>query len=248
MKKRMYIPLLVLLLFFTKITLLSNVNITSASPSLIKIVALGDSITYGVGDPLKKGYIIRLKDKLEHYFGTRIYIRNFGIPKYKTNQTLDQLKDKKIIKAVEKSDYIILYIGTNDFRKSADHHFEQIDPVNMKVGKEIYSKNLRQILTNIRQHSSVPIFVLGLYDPYTDYENNEQIHQLITSWNHEIKEVVSNYPHAVFVQTLDLFQGVPKDVNFSDSLHPNPNGYDKISTRLFENIILNTENSKGKSS
>ncbi len=61
----------------------------------IAIVALGDSITYGTGDPLKKGYIGRFNERFERLKGTPLHIYNCGIPGYTTGNLLEQLKNKK---------------------------------------------------------------------------------------------------------------------------------------------------------
>ena len=45
-----------------------------------------------------------------------------------------------------------------------------------------------------------------------------------------------------FVPTLDLFKNKPKKRYFSDSLHPNPAGYQLIADRLFKKFSYLEEN------
>ncbi len=44
------------------------------------IIALGDSLTYGIGDKTEQGYIGQLQKKLNQHSDLSLSIRNFGIP------------------------------------------------------------------------------------------------------------------------------------------------------------------------
>jgi lysophospholipase L1-like esterase len=239
MKTYSFFTFIILILLLTMITIIYKVNISLANPHVLRSVALGDSITYGTGDPAKKGYIVRFKEQFEQYMDTPVHVTNFAKPKLQTNHLLNQLKDKKVKKTIQQSNYIILYIGTNDFRKSAEYKFDQINLNKINQGKNIYSQNLYHILTEIRKnHYSAPIIVMGLYNPYTEYKNHKQLHVLINKWNNEINNVIAHFDNIWFVPTLDLFHGTPKENYFSDSIHPNAAGYQLITNRLLEKIIL----------
>ena len=216
-----------------------SIQVSSSNTGSIKIVALGDSIAHGTGDPLNKGFVVRFKEQFEEYKNVTILLSNYGIPKYTTEDILRQLNDETIKKEIEGSNYLILNIGKNDFRASADYKFEQINPDKMNEGKKEFSQNLLQIIFNIRkENANVPIFVMGLYNPYTEGKNNLQFFKLINNWNKEISLVLSRFERCVFVPTLDLFKDEPKERYFTDSIHPNEAGYQLISERLFEEIIL----------
>lgn len=210
----------------------------SSETKTINLVALGDSITHGVGDPEKKGYIDGVKVKLEETQNTSVKVTNFAIPRYSTDKVLEQLQDKKINAKIKKASYIILYIGTNDFRKSANHQFNPLDVKKVNEGKVTFTANLNKILDNIRRDNPrAPIFVLGLYQPYVEYSNHKEILSTIKGWNNEIVKVAGNFDSTYFVATLDLFQDKSKSTYFSDSLHPNPAGYKLIANRLTETVL-----------
>ncbi|MDF2788776.1 MAG: hypothetical protein K0S80_1874 [Neobacillus sp.] len=216
----------------------TGIRSSSASTKVINLVAIGDSITHGVGDPEKKGYIEGVKVKLEEKLRAPVKVSNFAIPRYSTDKVLVQMRDKKITAQIKKANYIILYIGTNDFRKSANYQFNPLDVKQINKGKVTFTTNLYNIIENIKKDNSVaPIFVLGLYQPYVEYSNQEEILNTIKLWNDEIVKVADHFEHTYFVPALDLFQDKPKGSYFSDSLHPNPAGYQLITDRLSEKIV-----------
>jgi lysophospholipase L1-like esterase len=231
MKNIIFLLSIILILFGTY----TGLSGSSASTKVINLVALGDSITHGIGDPAKKGYIEGVKVKLEDIQNTPVKVSNFAIPRYSSDKVIEQLQDKKINAQIEKANYIILYIGTNDFRKSANHQFYPLDVKRVNEGKGKFITNLYKILEHLREeNSAAPIFVLGLYQPYVEYPNQQEILSMIKLWNNEILNVVGDYEQTYFVPTLDLFQNKPKSTYFSDSLHPNPAGYQLIAERLSE--------------
>ncbi|MDF2903669.1 MAG: GDSL-like lipase/acylhydrolase [Bacillus sp. (in: firmicutes)] len=212
---------------------------SSVQRNVLAVVALGDSITYGTGDPLNKGYIGRFNEQFERLKGTPVHINNYGIPGYTAENLIEQLKSEKIKKEIQESNYIIVYIGTNDFRRSAKYQFNPINLKKMKDGRSDFSRNLQQILEEIRnENGSAPIIMMGLYNPYTQYKNHKQILAEINKWNKDITKVSSYYEPNMFVPTIDLFEGKPKKRYFSDSLHPNAAGYELISNRLFEKMLI----------
>jgi lysophospholipase L1-like esterase len=234
MKNYFFVFCIILILFGTY----TGIRGSSASTKVINLVALGDSITHGIGDPAKKGYIEGVKVKLQETQKTPVKLSNYAIPRYSADQVLEQLQDKTINAQIKKANYIILYIGTNDFRKSANHQFNPLEVKKINEGKAIFTTNLNKILENIRNNNpGAPIFVLGLYQPYVEYSNRNKILSTIKDWNDGMIQVAGNFDRTYFVPTLDLFQDKPKSTYFSDSLHPNPAGYQLIADRLSKKIV-----------
>ncbi|MDR7077022.1 lysophospholipase L1-like esterase [Neobacillus niacini] len=234
MKNYFFLFCIIFILFGTY----TSIQGSSARTEVINLVALGDSITHGTGDPAKKGYIEGVKVNLEKVMNTPIQVSNFAVPRYTTEKILEQQLDKKINKQLKKADYIILYVGTNDFRKSADYQFSPLNRNKINRGKVSFTTNLYKILENVRkENSAAPIFVLGLYQPYVEYKNHPEVQKIIEEWNVEIVKVTGEFSQTTFVPTLDLFQNKPKEMYFSDSLHPNPAGYQLIADRLYEKVL-----------
>ncbi|MFE8704212.1 GDSL-type esterase/lipase family protein [Cytobacillus sp. FJAT-54145] len=217
-------------------------KIYSQNSGRLHVVSLGDSITYGTGDPLKKGYTERFKEQYTLQKGIPVHLDNFGVPKYTTEDLLEQLNNQKVMNKIQKADYITLYIGTNDFRKSAERKFDTINIDNLEVGKNKYANNVNTILEKIRTETDAHVFVLGLYHPYTEFKNDQQLLTLIHQWNEEINKTITQFEGTTFIPILDLFQNSPKEDYFADSLHPNSAGYQQIANRVLEKVLLYENN------
>ncbi|WP_203557014.1 GDSL-type esterase/lipase family protein [Bacillus sp. B15-48] len=225
----------VILFCFTLVILGATIHYSSARSADLKLTALGDSITHGTGDPSKQGYMERVKALLEKKKNVAVQISNFAVPKYTTDNILAQLDRDKINKEIKAADYLILYIGTNDFRRSAGYNFNKIDEKRMGIGEAKFTANLHKILEHLRnKNQTAPILVLGLYHPYHESEDAKKILQLIEHWNEEIHTVTNGYTQTYFVPTLDLFT---TNNHFSDALHPNSAGYQLIADRLYEVML-----------
>lgn len=85
------------------------------SKAKLQIVALGDSLTAGTGDNTGKGYVGRVREKLEKETGKPVFVlNNLAIPGYKSDQLLADLALKKTQDALAQADIILLTIGGND--------------------------------------------------------------------------------------------------------------------------------------
>lgn len=162
---------------------------------------------------------------------------NYAIPKYTSDDILEQLQDEEILEQLNKATYMVLYIGTNDFRKSTDHKFNPLNKKMLITERLTFSNNMHKVLKIMkRENPTAPIFVLGLFHPYVEFQNQQEILSLIEQWNSEIIDIINNFERTLYVPTLDLFKDKPKKLYFSDSLHPNPAGYQLIADRLFSHL------------
>lgn len=194
------------------------------------ITAFGDSLTYGKGARSEQGYIGQLEKQLNQRKNHTYQIHNYGIPGQQSEGVLKQLGNIKISEKINESDYIILYIGTNDFRYSSGGNFLTLNKEKLNQQKADYINNIHTIVKAIRSlNKEVPIIVLGLYNPFPD---KNEIDAYINDWNTNLKREIIQTNHVQFIPTNDLFQHEDKKQYFSDALHLNHEGYKKIADRL----------------
>ncbi|WP_416729320.1 GDSL-type esterase/lipase family protein [Fictibacillus sp. JL2B1089] len=200
----------------------------------LKVVALGDSLTYGVGDPSKTGYIGIVKRNIQQQTGRNVIINNFGISGQRSDQLLRQLDNGVVIKSLRQADHIFVFIGTNDFRKAAGWNFRQLPQQKLVLGKEKLRNNLSKTLTVVRENNSfAPVYVLGLYNPYFGKEYDPTAADSIKSWNEAIVESSKESTLTKYISTFELYENVEKELYFSDSIHPNRRGYNRLGNWVY---------------
>ncbi|WP_223702345.1 DUF459 domain-containing protein [Sutcliffiella deserti] len=196
-----------------------------------RIIALGDSLTYGIGDQSGNGYVENLEQHLKEKKKTNILVENYGIPGQKTNGLLKQVKQLNIVGSLENVDYFIIFIGTNDLIESNGGDLTELDYAKLADGQDDFEENLNEILTIIRaENNDAPLLFLGLYNPYP---NSQKIEEIILEWNERSKTIIANYENSKFIPTNDLFHKKSSDY-FSDALHPNKKGYDLLTEKIIE--------------
>lgn len=196
------------------------------------VVALGDSLTRGTGDDSGKGYIGYLVDELEEKSEEKITIHNFGVKGYRSNQLLDQLKQREIQRKIQSADYILITIGGNDLFQSGQT-FLQMDEQKIAQAKESYMKNLEAILKEVRtMNDSAVIFHIGLYNPFIDLNDSKLTTKIVRDWNYDSNQLLDQNEKAVYVPTFDLFQLSVNDYLYTDKFHPNAEGYRLIAERV----------------
>ncbi|MCQ6266677.1 GDSL-type esterase/lipase family protein [Fictibacillus sp. WQ 8-8] len=216
-----------------------NTHIKQPRPKQIRIVALGDSLTYGRGDPQRKGYIGLVRQGMQKELKRPVVLNNYGISGQRSDQLYKQLSNGMVSRSVRQANYIFLFIGTNDYRKTAGWNFRNINQKEMAIGQKVLYSNLEKITAELRnQNKRAHIYILGLYNPYTENFYDEVSSRVIKRWNGSIQQVSAETPNSTYISTYELFVGIQKQNYFSDSIHPNPKGYYRIAQRVLGELKL----------
>lgn len=196
-----------------------------------EMVALGDSLTYGVGDKTGHGYAENLEEVLNKENDVPLKVYNYGIPGQQTDGLLQQLRETDVKKTLANAEYFTIFIGTNDLVKSNGGDLNPLYEDRITRGEEDYRNNLHHILSIIQEENpQAPVLFLGLYNPYPD---SKEIEAVITEWNELSRKIVSQYPNVKFIATDGLLKEKSTDY-FSDELHPNSKGYELITKKIIE--------------
>jgi lysophospholipase L1-like esterase len=206
------------------------------SSSKKRVIALGDSLTYGYGDKKEAGYIGRLEEKVNKEHTKMSYnFQNLGVPGQQSDQLLSQIVKPEVAEDLSEADLYIINIGTNDLIKNNGgdlfplHHDEIMD------AKKEYLDHLDKILNIVGTASEdADIIVLGLYNPYPD-KDSDKIEAYVDDWNKSIMKEAKKHEHVKYVSTNPLFKGMSKENYFHDSLHPNGKGYELITDQIMKN-------------
>ena len=146
------------LLVVSVATSLLNVGqVNAAEKSNIRLVAVGDSLTEGIGDTTKQqGYTKRTAKLLTKAYGVRVKTANYGKAGDRSDQILRRVKsDKKAVRDIKKADVIVMTVGGNDLQQTLFKAiFAKSDTaVTKEVVKSmpIYTEKLMKLMKFIQQ-------------------------------------------------------------------------------------------------
>lgn len=226
--KLLTISFVTIFIFLSAVSIYGNTRETDEEER--RVIAFGDSLTYGYGDEKGSGYIDTLETKLNIEHEAEYKFDNEAIYGLESSGILAQLSDVGTRGKLDEADYFILFIGTNDLINSNGGDLSNLKHEEIAKGQEVYLRNLKaiiDILTDENEHA--PILLLGLYNPYPD---SEAIESVIDDWNKEIIKNTKDEKQTIYIQTNDLFKGKNKKQYFSDSLHLNDKGYKLVAGRI----------------
>ncbi|ASS99449.1 MULTISPECIES: SGNH/GDSL hydrolase family protein [Geobacillus] len=204
-------------------------------PKDIHLVALGDSLTEGVGDGEGKGgYVGRLVPLLSAEEGVRtVTVANFG----KRGRRIAELEP--VINAhqdeLQRADLILLTIGGNDVMNVVRSHFFDLSRQRFQQAAERFAGRLDHLLIALRTiNPDAVILLIGLYNPFsTTLPNIPEIDDVIAEWNKASQAVLSRYDRTMFVDIQDIFAD-RDDLLYRDEFHPNAAGYEQMAMRVYE--------------
>lgn len=231
----------------------------------IRFVAIGDSLTEGVGDETASGgYVPLVASTLEEAFSINsIEIENYGVAGDRSTQILKRINEQQEIQDdIASAEIISVTVGGNDLMKVIQNNILGLSVEKFEKPGEKYQANLTKLLTTIRQlNSTAPIYVLGIYNPYYIYfPEITEMQTIIDQWNTRTQAVVEQEERMYFVPINDLiYQGIISDEEASevpdadtlnelrnnaiyegDNFHPNYNGYQLIA-KAFTNKMKETK-------
>jgi lysophospholipase L1-like esterase len=216
-------------------------------PKDLNVLAIGDSLTEGVGDRENNGgYVSDVKKKLLQHKGVRsVTVTNLGKRGLRISQLNDVIENNK--QAVKEADIIFITIGGNDVMKIVRSHLFDLSYSLFEHEQKTFAEKLDRLMKTIRSlNENAVIVFIGLYNPFSNsLQVIPEIDQVIDLWNNGSRKVVSQYHNAIFVDVKDLFEN-RDDVLYSDQFHPNELGYQLIAERVHEQLQMKQETLLGR--
>ena len=236
---------------------LSNKDLKSAlTQKRLNYVAIGDSLTEGVGDQTNQGgFIPLLSSAISEISDVNVVSQNFGVAGNTSTQIYKRMtKEKKIQSAIKKADVITITVGGNDVMKVIRTQLTNLTENSFEKPAQTYQKQLTEIFDFIRDNNpNAQVYVLGIYNPfYLNFPDITEMQDIINHWNQTTQETIAQQKQMYFVPINDLlYQGVngSKGVTTSDGevqtitnnalfeedhFHPNNIGYQIMSDAVAE--------------
>lgn len=215
---------------------IDNETHVSIKPSMYYL-ALGDSLTKGVGDEEnKKGFTKRLEEKIENFNDTDVYVDNRGKNGRRSDQLLKLIEKGHYDEELENADLITITIGGNDIMKIVKENLTELKKEPFDEERKVFEERLTKIVSEIRtKNKQAPIILIGIYNPFTMLSNEiPEFDHIVDEWNETIEQIANNTQKSCFVKVNDLFDSNSNMIFHSDFFHPNSYGY----TMMTERIVL----------
>ncbi|MFC4402795.1 GDSL-type esterase/lipase family protein [Gracilibacillus xinjiangensis] len=207
------------------------------------IVAIGDSLTQGVGDETDNGGYVGV---LEEHFDNeeaKVTIDNFGKRGNRTDQLLKRLENEEIVTSIEDADIVLITIGANDIMKVLKDNFIDLTEEPFIEERGPYKDRLGQIINRVFEiQPDTEIYLLGFFNPFEQYFSEiEELEVILTRWNNESRMIANNYDKVTFIPMQDIFQNRSENMFAEDNFHPNRKGYELMAKRVWT-YLQNNEN------
>ncbi|HEL1979219.1 TPA: SGNH/GDSL hydrolase family protein [Streptococcus suis] len=239
---------------------ISRQELTVSEKISFRYVALGDSLTEGVGDTTGQGgFVPLLAQSLTNDYGYEVDYKNFGVSGNTSNQILKRMKeDGELISYLKTADLLTLTVGGNDLRKAIIKNIANLKVSTFDKPAKDYGKRLDTIIKTARKNNpNLPIYVVGIYNPlYLNFPELTEMQTIVDNWNTMTEQITEKYQDVYFVPINDLlYKGLEGEAGISqngsqvtnnllyeeDSFHPNNTGYEIMKKAILERMNETTE-------
>lgn len=232
----------------------------------LHIVAIGDSLTEGVGDSTNSGGYVSVVDELleETQNYQEVTTSNYGKSGDRSDQILKRFYEDEAMQGdIQTADMVVLTIGGNDIIQTFKKDFLTIDEQKFIAPEKTYEQNLKSLLTEMKElNPKIEIYVFGIYNPYSVYfPEITEMQTIVDEWNEKTQAVVNETDSATFLSIASLFNQSSESAGKENQLlneqnsaatevvnpylyeedlfHPNRAGYRLMGEKLFQAIVNN---------
>lgn len=201
-----------------------------------QIVAVGDSLTEGIGDRSGNGGYIGFLDETINQDEQLVEFTNYGHRGHRTDQLLKRLEDPEISKTIERADIVLITIGANDIMQVVKENFTQLTIELFTEERIHFETRLNDILKKVTTiNPSTDIYLLGIYNPFKQYfEDIKELDEIVDEWNRTGEMVTNNYEQTTFIPMKDIFDHSEDHLFAKDNFHPNKLGYEQMAERVLD--------------
>ncbi len=211
----------------------------------VHFVAVGDSLTEGIGDETKRGGFVPIvaNDIEERYRLTSVELENYGVAGERSDQILKRIKkEKKILKNIATADILTLTVGGNDLMKVIQDNFFGLSISTLQKPQAKYQKRVAQIIEVMQsENQNAPIYVFGIYNPfYLNFPEITDMQKIVDNWNLATETTTKKFQNVHFIPINDLlYRGLDNEVGIDSTLDSSSEANLKSSDSSDLNIVDN---------
>src|SRR5699024_5668628 len=136
----------------------------------IKITAIGDSLTQGVGDEEDNGGYVGILEDTINKDNDLVEIDNFGKRGNRTDHLIQRTEEAELKESLAEADIILNIIGANNIMQIFKENFTDLDMNQFETGQNNYENRLHQIFSDLESmNSRADIYLVGFYNPFSEH-------------------------------------------------------------------------------
>ncbi|SDH25583.1 Lysophospholipase L1 [Alteribacillus persepolensis] len=207
----------------------------------VNMVAIGDSLTQGVGDATNnEGYIGILERIISSSSvpPVNFTIENYGKRGNRTDQLVQRMQEPEISTSIKNADVILITIGANDIMHIFRSNLQNLTYDVFADASADYENRLEEVFETIRaKNEDASVYLVGLFNPFHLYfDHIPELNQIVKDWNEIGNDITAEDEQAAFIPLDDVFQSADESYFAEDNFHPSSKGYVEIAKRVFEYI------------
>lgn len=201
-----------------------------------RVLAIGDSLTQGVGDETNNGGYVGILDRTINEQKSVVEFTNLGRSGNRTDQLLVRLEDSEVIKSIRKADVVLVTIGANDIMRVLKENITNLTYEPFAEERIYFEERLHSIFDIItEENTDADIYLLGFFNPFKQYfPDIDELETIVGDWNQTGKSLSEQYDRLTFIPMKDIFDYATEDLFSDDNFHPNLLGYQKMAERVLE--------------
>ena len=202
----------------------------------LSYVALGDSLTVGVGASfLTPGFVGRYVRLTEKTLDKRVFTDIFAKSGIESNGVLDIVRSEPLHEKINRANIITITAGGNDLIQASEDFIESRDQTEIAQSvKECHSNMMKMMETihKLKKDCGVPfiIYLLNLYNPLPQIG-------LANKWVRLFNRQLSSFDNKKTIRVVDIytvFEGRQEKLLSRDRIHPNSFGYQEMANTLVQ--------------
>lgn len=245
---------------------LTNIFVHSARPlatggdtsttGTVNVVAVGDSLTHGVGDTTGQGgYVPLIAEDIRVETGATVNTSNYGVTGDTSLQILKRVRTNTNMQSdLKQANAITLTVGGNDLMHILQNNLNKINLKKVDQGIDTFQTHIQTLIAQIRKYNgNAPIYLFSIYNPfYVYFPNLTKMQTSVKEWNAATEKTVGQLHRVHFVDVnKTLSYGTASDqrsmkagkssvtnhlIYTKDHFHPNNAGYVKMTAKLWSSM------------
>lgn len=219
----------------------SSVTLTKKmNKKVIHYVAIGDSLTEGIGDQTNSGGFVPLvaNDLEENYQLNGVQVENYGKNGDRSDQILKRIKkNHEIQKSLTSADIITVTVGGNDLMQVFSKNMLSLTVATFKQPAKHYEQKVTSLLEEIRSYNKkAPIYILGIYNPfYLYFPDIKEIQEIVDDWNIHTLSAIEKQNDMYFISINNLlYKGINNKTGIVAEDSSNKKNMDITNDALYE--------------